>query len=82
MPVLITPEDIIQTITWTRKGKWARVTISWGRGNATFEKAPDLSGYDPDKGVNIFSLDLEDRDLRDGNVIDWSFSDGVPARSR
>jgi len=66
-------KNVIQVERWTKNGVTLIHSTGWRWGTATFKDKPDLSDYDEEYGIDIYSMDIEDHELDDGCWEEWEY---------
>ena len=80
MPYKITPEfkkNVTEVEVWKKDDQYLKRIHGWRWGEYIAEEEPGLSGYDPEEGIDVLSLDGEQGDLDDGQYEEWEFPEGM-----
>ena len=80
MPYKITPEfkkNVTEIEVWKKGDQYLKRIHGWRWGEYIAEEEPDLSGYDPEEGIDVLSLNGEQGDLDDGQYEEWLFPEGM-----
>jgi hypothetical protein len=82
----ISPEisqSVLQIDTWTKGDLKIEHLNVYRTGWIIVERSPDLSGYNPDEGINIFEqFEFDEHQLYDGAKEASIFPDELPAEER